>query len=71
MILVEFTNQILQRNWVYEKEWVFLNKVFVSTSCLKNPRNLSKVLDKYQKGGIENVELGSIHSPFDTKILKN
>ena len=48
-----------------------MNKVFVSTSCLKNPRNLSKVLDKYQKGGIENVELGSIHSPFDTKILKN
>ncbi len=47
-----------------------LNKIFVSTSCLKNPKNISKVLDKYQKEDIENVELGSIHSPFDIKILK-
>jgi len=49
---------------------LILNKIFVSTSCLKNPKNISKVLDEYQKGNIENVELGSIHSPFDIKILK-
>ena len=36
----------------------------------KNPKNISKVLDKYQKGEIKNVELGSIHSPFDVNILK-
>ncbi len=47
-----------------------MNKIFVSTSCLKNPKNITKVLDEYQKGNIENVELGSIHSPFDIKILK-
>lgn len=44
--------------------------IFVSTSCLRNPKNITKILDEYQKGGIQNVELGSIHSPFDIKILK-
>ncbi len=44
--------------------------IYVSTSCLKNPTNVSKVLDEYQKGDIENVELGSVHSSFDIRILK-
>ena len=47
-----------------------MNKIFVSTSCLKNPKKISRVLDEYQKGDIENVELGSIHSSFDIRILK-
>jgi len=44
--------------------------IYASTNCLKHPKNVAKVLSKYQKGGIENVELGSVHSHFDTKILK-
>jgi len=44
--------------------------IYASTNCLLHPKNIEKVLSKYQKGGIENVELGSIHSHFDTKILK-
>ena len=44
--------------------------IYTSTSCLKNPRILSKVLDAYQKGDIENVELGSVHSSFNINILK-
>tara|TARA_B110001454_G_C12644817_1_gene402794 strand:+ start:825 stop:977 length:153 start_codon:yes stop_codon:yes gene_type:complete len=44
--------------------------IYVSTSCLKNPTNVSKVLDEYQKGDIENVELGSVYSSFDIRILK-
>lgn len=44
--------------------------IFVSTNCIKNPKNVLKVLYEYQKGGIENVELGSVHDFFDIKILK-
>lgn len=44
--------------------------IYASTNCLKHPKDIAKVLSKYQKGGIENVELGSVHSHFDTKILK-
>lgn len=44
--------------------------IYASTSCLKNPKILSKVLDEYQKGEIENVELGSVHASFDVNILK-
>lgn len=44
--------------------------IYVSTSCLKNPKKLVKVLQEYEKAGIENVELGSVHSYFDIKILK-
>ncbi|EPA05349.1 hypothetical protein [Candidatus Nitrosarchaeum limnium] len=41
--------------------------IYTSTSCLKNPQNIIKVLDEYEKGGIQNVELGSVHSYFQTK----
>jgi len=44
--------------------------IYASTNCLSHPKNIEKVLSEYQKAGIENVELGSIHSHFDTKILK-
>lgn len=44
--------------------------IYASTSCLQNPRILSKVLDVYQKAEIENVELGSVHSFFNVNILK-
>jgi len=44
--------------------------IYASTNCLKHPKNLEKVLTEYQKGEIENVELGSVHEHFDTKILK-
>ena len=44
--------------------------IYASTNCLKNPKILSKVLDEYQKKGIENVELGSVHSSFNVNILK-
>ena len=44
--------------------------VYTSTNCLKNPKNILKVLLEYQKYGIENVELGSVHDFFDIKILK-
>lgn len=45
--------------------------IYISTSCLKNPKNIIKVLDEYEKAEIENVELGSVHDYFDTKKLKN
>jgi len=45
--------------------------IYASTSCLKNPKNILKVLDEYEKAEIENVELGSVHDYFDTKKLKN
>jgi sugar phosphate isomerase/epimerase len=44
--------------------------IYASTNCLKHPKNLEKVLTEYQKGEIKNVELGSVHEYFDTKILK-
>lgn len=44
--------------------------IYASTNCLKNPKNLERVLIEYEKAEIENVELGSIHSYFDIKILK-
>ncbi|RZD41087.1 MAG: hypothetical protein CXT78_11665 [Thaumarchaeota archaeon] len=44
--------------------------IYASTNCLKNPKNVIKVLEIYEKSGIENVELGSVHSHFDTKLLK-
>ncbi len=46
------------------------NLIYTSTSCLKNPKNILKVLQTYEKIGIENVELGSVHTHFDTSILK-
>ena len=33
-----------------------MNRVYVSTSCLKNPKNVLEVLTEYEKAGIENVE---------------
>ena len=45
--------------------------IYASTNCLKHPKNIEKVLKEYQKGEIENVELGSVHEYFDIKILKN
>ena len=47
-----------------------MNNVYVSTSCLKNPKNVIKVLKEYEKAGIKNVELGSVHENFDLKELK-
>ena len=44
--------------------------VYVSTSCLKNPTNVIKVLQEYEKANIENVELGSVHTFFNVKKLK-
>jgi len=44
--------------------------IYASTSCLKNPQNIIKVLDEYEKADIENVELGSVHNYFQTKKLK-
>jgi len=44
--------------------------IYASTNCLHHPKNIEKVLLEYQKGEIENVELGSVHAHFDTKILK-
>ena len=46
------------------------NMIYASTNCLKNPKNVEKVLEEYKKSGIENVELGSVHAHFETKILK-
>ena len=45
--------------------------IYASTSCLRNPQNILKVLDEYEKAEIENVELGSVHKYFDIKKLKN
>lgn len=44
--------------------------IYVSTNCLKNPKNVEKVLGEYEKSEIQNVELGSVHEYFDIKILK-
>lgn len=44
--------------------------VYVSTSCLKNPANVITVLQEYEKANIENVELGSVHTFFNVKKLK-
>ena len=44
---------------------------YVSTCCIKNPNNILSVLDQYQNKDIENVELGSVHKYFDTKLLSN
>jgi endonuclease IV len=44
--------------------------IYASTSCLKNPFNVIRVLEEYEKEGIENVELGSVHSNFDILKLK-
>lgn len=48
-----------------------MNKIYASTNCLKSPKNVLKVLDEYEKVNIENVELGSVHSYFDTRKLKD
>lgn len=47
-----------------------VSMIYVSTSCLKNPQNIVRVLDEYEKAEIQNVELGSVHKHFDTKKLK-
>jgi endonuclease IV len=44
--------------------------IYASTNCLKNPKDVVKVLSEYETGGIENVELGSVHSHFDVNIIK-
>ena len=47
-----------------------MSKVYASTNCLKNPRNVIRVLNEYESAGIRNVELGSVHSNFSIKQLK-
>jgi sugar phosphate isomerase/epimerase len=37
---------------------------------LKNPKNVIRVLQEFEKAGIENVELGSVHQNFDLSELK-
>jgi len=44
--------------------------IYTSTSCLRNPQNILRVLDEYEKAEIQNVELGSVHDYFQTKKLK-
>ena len=44
--------------------------IYVSTSCLKNPTDVIRVLNEYEKADIENVELGSVHRFFNIKKLK-
>jgi sugar phosphate isomerase/epimerase len=44
--------------------------IYTSTSCLKNPSDIIRVLNEYEKAGIENVELGSVHKYFDIKEIK-
>lgn len=44
--------------------------VYASTSCLKNPKNVINVLKEYEKAGIKNVELGSVHDHFDINDLR-
>lgn len=44
--------------------------IYSSTSCLKNPKNVIKVLDEYEKAEINQVELGSVHEYFDINELK-
>lgn len=45
--------------------------IYVSTSCLKNPKSVVKVLKEFEKAEIRNIELGSVHSNFDVKELMN
>jgi len=47
-----------------------MNRIYVSTSCLKNPKKIIPVLEEYEKAEIENVELGSVHEHFDVNLLK-
>lgn len=44
--------------------------IYVSTSCLKNPKNVTNVLREYEKADIDNIELGSVHDYFDINVLK-
>jgi len=44
--------------------------IYTSTSCLKNPSDIIRVLNEYDKAGIENVELGSVHKYFEIKQIK-
>lgn len=44
--------------------------IYTSTSCLKNPKNIITVLKEYENAGLQNVELGSVHSFFDISKLK-
>jgi sugar phosphate isomerase/epimerase len=44
--------------------------IYTSTGCLKNPKNILNVLNKYQEIGIKDVELGSVHSYFEISELK-
>ena len=45
--------------------------IYISTCCLKNPQNIISVLNEYEKGDLQNVELGSVHNFFDIKQLQN
>ena len=45
--------------------------IYSSTSCLKNPKNVIRVLNEYQNAGINNVELGSVHEYFEIEKLKD
>ena len=44
--------------------------IYTSTSCLKHPKKIINVLKEYEKAGIKNVELGSVHSYFNVNELK-
>ena len=44
--------------------------IYASTSCLKNPSDIIRVLNEYEKAGIENVELGSVHKYFELKEIR-
>ena len=44
--------------------------IYTSTSCLKHPKKIINVLKEYEKAGIKNVELGSVHSYFNINELK-
>ena len=46
------------------------NQIYVSTSCLKNPKNVIRVLDEYEKAGFTNIELGSVHQHINLNDLK-
>lgn len=43
--------------------------IYTSTCCIKNPTNIIDVLEEYRKSDIENVELGSVHTFFEPKLL--
>ena len=44
--------------------------IYASTSCLKNPSDIIRVLNEYEKADIENVELGSVHKYFEINKIK-